>query len=644
MADITKSQQDILDASIERLKREEEERAAVPTQRIRTALQGLSIGTADEIEARARAITTGRPYVELLDEIRGGIKAYQEARPYESMAYEAGGALAPALFTGGGSAPLTLGRVAGRSALGGGLYAFNTGEGDFYNRATRVPSGAIAGGIGGMLGFKAGEYATKGLEALVDVARRTTGRKGASVVEREVQRLVERTGKSKEEIVRDLIDGKLVAENRTLAGAVKSLYNQSGPAAGIIKKALERRPQTARTAAMSEVEEYLGSPSVATASGKRESALRQQATSEEATEAAERAAYARIKGVNVNNDVFIALASALEGAPEAGATLLKRDRRLRGKNRNYSPLFQTGDDGVVKFSRRPTLEEAEIIRRELRDLAGREGREGAYTLASETKNLEQTLKAKLDDASTDLMDARTQAAAVRLNREAFEEGRRALSGDVNERIISLEDTYLQNPDALAAFKAGLLTALQRKMTSNQRLSLMRNLANEESAERAILSSILPDDQVQKIVRKASIAEDANIANQRILGNSITSEAQQAARDEGGVALGDVVSTAMGDPQALLRVTRSLVDRMGRGLTDAERAKVAQILVSDDPEFVARAISDERLIAQLQDRINKIIPMVSEGARRAGARTFSDDAGGFGGPILYDGMQGLGLIR
>ena len=173
---------------------------------------------------------------------------------------------------------------------------------------------------------------------------------------------------------------------------------------------------------------------------------------------------------------------------------------------------------------------------------------------------------------------------------------------------------------------------------------MRNLANEESAERAILSSILPDDQVQKIVRKASIAEDANIANQRILGNSITSEAQQAARDEGGVALGDVVSTAMGDPQALLRVTRSLVDRMGRGLTDAERAKVAQILVSDDPEFVARAISDERLIAQLQDRINKIIPMVSEGARRAGARTFSDDAGGFGGPILYDGMQGLGLIR
>jgi len=640
----TEAQNKIIEKSKARTKREEEERLAVPTQRIRTALQGLSVGTADEIEARAMALATGRPYAEILEEVRSGIKAYQEARPYESMAYEAGGALAPALFTGGGSAPLTLGRVAGRSALGGGLYAFNTGEGDFYSRATRVPSGAIAGGIGGMLGFKAGEYATKGLEALVDVARRTSGRKGASVVEREIQRLVERTGKSKEEIIRDLIDGKLVAENRTLAGAVKSLYNQSGPAAGIIEKALKRRPQTARTAAMSEVEEYLGSPSVTTSAGKRESALRQQATSEEATEAAERASYAKVKGVKVDNDVFIALASALEGAPEAGAVLLKRDNRLKGRNRKYQPLFRTNEDGVVKFSRRPTLEEAETIRRELRDLASRESREGAYTVSSATKELEQSLKARLDDASVDLMDARSQAAAVRLNRTAFEEGRRALTGDVNERIISLEDKFLQSPDALAAFKAGLLTALQRKMTSNQRLSLMRNLANEESAERAILAAVLPDDQVQKIVRKASIAEDANIANQRILGNSITSEAQQAARDEGSVALGDVVSTAMGDPQALLRVTRSLVDRMGRGLTDAERARVAEILVSDDPQFVARAISDERLIAQLQDRINRLIPMVAEGSRRAGARTFSDNAGGLGGPVIYDGMQGLGLIR
>ena len=272
-----------------------------------------------------------------------------------------------------------------------------------------------------------------------------------------------------------------------------------------------------------------------------------------------------------NNDVFIALASALEGAPEAGAVLLKRDKRLKGKNPKYKPLFRTDESGAVKFSRRPTLEEAEVIRRELRDLAKREGKAQEFSAADATKDLEQFLKSKLDDASS-LMDARTQAAAVRLNRDAFNEVVKRYRGtSINASRIRRD---LTDPDALAAYKAGFLTALQRKMTSNQRLSLMRNLANEESAERAILGIILPEDQVEKIVRKASIAEDANIANQRILGNSITSEAQQAARDEGSVAIGDFVSTAMGDPQALLRVTRSLVDRMGRGLNEAERARVA----------------------------------------------------------------------
>ena len=56
-------------------------RPQVPTQRVRAAAQGLTFGTADEIEARARSLATGRPYQEVLAEIRGGLEAYREARP-----------------------------------------------------------------------------------------------------------------------------------------------------------------------------------------------------------------------------------------------------------------------------------------------------------------------------------------------------------------------------------------------------------------------------------------------------------------------------------------------------------------------------------------------------------------------------------
>ena len=138
------------------LERAEARRPAVPTQRARAAAQGLTFGAADEIEARARSITTGRPYEEVLAEIRGGLEAYRQDQPISSMGYEMGGAALPALlaapFTGGTSVPLTLGRMLGIGAMQGGAYAFGTGEGGVGERLSRVPGGAVGGAVGGAIG------------------------------------------------------------------------------------------------------------------------------------------------------------------------------------------------------------------------------------------------------------------------------------------------------------------------------------------------------------------------------------------------------------------------------------------------------------------------------------------------------------
>ena len=101
MAGMTEAQQKAFEDALARSKVKEETRAAVPTQRGRAFSQGISFGTADEIEARAVSLATGRPYAEILDEIRGGLKAYKEARPGEAALFEIGGALLPALVPGG---------------------------------------------------------------------------------------------------------------------------------------------------------------------------------------------------------------------------------------------------------------------------------------------------------------------------------------------------------------------------------------------------------------------------------------------------------------------------------------------------------------------------------------------------------------
>ena len=53
-------------------------RPPVEKQRLRTAAQGLTIGLADEMEAYMRSAATGQPVEEILEEIRGGLSAYQE--------------------------------------------------------------------------------------------------------------------------------------------------------------------------------------------------------------------------------------------------------------------------------------------------------------------------------------------------------------------------------------------------------------------------------------------------------------------------------------------------------------------------------------------------------------------------------------
>jgi hypothetical protein len=82
-----------------------------PTQRLRSIAQGVTLGSADEMEARLRASVTGEDYGKVLSEIQGKMKAYQAQSPMESLGYEAlggvGSAAALTAATGGASAPVT---------------------------------------------------------------------------------------------------------------------------------------------------------------------------------------------------------------------------------------------------------------------------------------------------------------------------------------------------------------------------------------------------------------------------------------------------------------------------------------------------------------------------------------------------------
>lgn len=117
---------------------------------IRAVAQGLSLNTADEIEAAL----TGQP----VEQIRAEQRAFEKAHPNWALGLELAGGLAPAVATLGSSAAMptaSLGsRMLAQGAIGAGLGAtagFAGGEGGLENRAEgALFGGGVGAGIGAL--------------------------------------------------------------------------------------------------------------------------------------------------------------------------------------------------------------------------------------------------------------------------------------------------------------------------------------------------------------------------------------------------------------------------------------------------------------------------------------------------------------
>ena len=582
---------------------------AVPTQKTRTALQGATLGFADEIEARFRSMSPNQTYDSALSDVRGGLKAYSADKPFESMAYELGGALAPALIPGYGQA--TTGRILGRAAVEGATYAFGTGEGGTTERLARVPGGAAGGVLGGVVGQGVTRAAGGIFNGFLSGARNVLGPRGESVVQNEIQRLVRQTQKTEDEIVQDIIDGRLLAENETIQMAVRAYRAQGGEAATEIRNAINPRPAATRELAMTDLRKGLGSANP----GSQASVAR---ASETATRAAEREAYGSLSGVPATDEAVASLADALRRVPSAAKEVEIQIRAQEGT----APFFSIDDAGEVVFARQPTLMEAESVRRAIGNRASSLFRTENMGGAGEAvSGVEKTLRQTLDASSDPLVATRAQAAVVRANRDAYQAGNRALSGDVNEKLADFADisSGANSAEAVDAFRAGLMQSLEAKAATGSRASMISNMKDPTKKEGLLLQEVFPQDQLDGLLARIGIADDAQKAQRLIMGGSPTTDtAQEIARQGLGVSMSDVLEAIRGNPMAAARLTSKIFSKVGdTKLTDAQRTRIVKILVSEDPELVRSAMTDQRALTGLIDRVKQMTNAAAGGTGRIG---------------------------
>jgi hypothetical protein len=585
-----------------------------PTQRLRSMAQGATLTGADEAEAYLRSLT-GENYESALADIRSKTKAYQQQAPLESLGYEGlGGLLATGAVTlgsGGTTAPATIPAaamslapvirgLAATSSIGGlygGTTGFLSGEGDVFERISRVPGGTLTGAVvapavktlitgGGML-----------VDKVADFARRLAGGRGAKIVETELQRLASDTGLTTDEIIDRIARGEIMAENATLASAVRGLYAQGGKASTTLMSSLTRRPEELRTSVLTDMQKTLA--------GQDGNVLRQFKLNDKQLKELETEAYKDAFGSGgvIDSTLLKSVTDALKRSPSAVKDINDIYIAQTGKK----PFFSFDKNGDINFNRTPTLEDAEVIRRGIQTSVDQAYQSGRGGVGGALKEVELALRDAIDTSSRRLSDARLQAAVRRTAKDAFDDGRKVFGKTADEVSILVEELS-QKPGALSAFRAGTMDAIRNKMTTGTRTSMMANLANENSKEGLILRTIYPGDELAGILQRINTAAQSQASKNYILGGSSTAPTLlQASRTGMNISAEEIANVMTANPVTMVtsavNIVKKVAAQQNKNMTEAQRDQVAKILVSEDPNLVRRALTDTSAMAMLQKKLN-----------------------------------------
>ena len=578
------------------------------TQRLRTALQGATFKFADEAEAYLRSLS-GENYDTALTDIRQKIKDYETAHPTESGAIELSAgipmAVAASWLTGGRAAEPaaqallpTLARVTGAGAVQGSLTGAGGAEGDAMSRLIGGTTGLITGGLVAPTVFGASKAVGATIfDPMMDYTRRKFGDRGAKVVETEIQRIQQQTGLDPDQIVAKIAGGEILAENPNILGIVRAYVSGGGDASRTLRDALTVRPATLRNKTVQQMAAELNS-------GVEPNVLKKFAQDEAERVTARNALYNKAydEGGVITEDMLNSLTDAMQRSPSAYELINK----LSQAQLKQKPFFTLSADGEVTFLRPPTIRDMEIARRGLKADINRKYQSGEGDIAKELQPYEAQLRALIDKSAPAVGEARATAASDKVTTQAFNNGKIAFGKSPDQVQIEFEKLMTQNPEAVSAYRAGIMAQLRNKMSMGSRTSMMSNLENIETKEGQILRIIYPPDKVDDILKLARVAAQSQRASSKVVGGSPTAETLMENKNIGlNISPEEISSVFSGNAFNLMRVASKIVQKNAPNLNPEQKQQVAKILVSEDPTLVMNALKDQSGMAILQKRLQTI---------------------------------------
>ena len=590
--------------------------SAPVSQKIRSFLGGFSYQFADEIEGMIVALaTSGKSYEEARDEVRKKIKDYEEAHPGEALAFEISGAVLPTLLLtifGGPSGwanavrtisqlgtkltgRLTTKEIAHMSGKMGGAYSYGAGTEGVFQDLANVPKGYLTGVAVGAGMSKAINWAGVGINRLIEKAKGMAGKEFSEVVRSEIARIAEGTGLTPDEVVQKIARGEILAENETLVAVMRALKSDLGGETNAIISKLKTRPLETKNKALTEMQESIGYGT----SDKNTVKIWKMKDSE--LRELENKLYTTLfKDTNpeLPNRMIHVLFQQLKNFPQA-AKMLNEMYKVEG---GFVPFVRWTKSGEMKMVRQPTLKDAELVYRMIRDKASElfnTGKSGQ--IASKLSENANKLKDKIDIFSPELAATRLSASQLRAGRDAYEVGRKALTQNPEDLELLIEK-FADVPNALEALQAGLMTSIKNKASSQT--TIMKNIALDGHKLNQIVRMIFPKGNIDDILAKATIAGQSQTASTAIRFGSPTAPQQQASSTLGRASL--LYRAAQGDPIAITQVVAEKIAKNRPNLKPADRDQLIKILMSEDQELVKKALIDENSLNMLQKIIDSVL--------------------------------------
>jgi hypothetical protein len=233
------------------------------------------------------------------------------------------------------------------------------------------------------------------------------------------------------------------------------------------------------------------------------------------------------------------------------------------------------------------------------------------------ENLELRLRGLIDGISDDTKQARAKYNQMNNESDAFDAGRKVTTNNPDIDALEIEwDTALaMGDDAIKSFRLGVLSKLRNRLRSGQKQTVIRDMLDEEKSLFLLLEQVFPEQDIPEMLRRLSVAKEANDAATEILRQSstaITSSLQKKAASN--VDFGDLIMSP--DLYGIARIAFGIMGKTQSGLTDAQKADFVRTLVRSNADEMKSIISDTNGYSNLERYITDAISGLRKTAPRA----------------------------